>query len=74
MFTIPITFIDYNQSLYILKRVIKESSRPIIDDWKEHLNADTVLKKDGLFYFLQKVDEAQTTEEDDIKLGELVES
>jgi hypothetical protein len=74
MFTIPITFIDYNQSLYILKRVIKESSRPIIDDWKEHLNADTVLKKDGLFYFLQKVDEAQTIEEDDIKLGELVES
>jgi hypothetical protein len=25
MFTIPITFIDYNQGLYILKRVIKES-------------------------------------------------
>jgi hypothetical protein len=74
MFTIPITFIDYNQSLYILKRVIKESSRPIIDDWKEHLNANTVLKKDGLFYFLQKVDEAQTIEEDEIKLGELVES
>ena len=74
MFTIPITFIDYNQSLYILKRIIKESSRPILDDWKEHLNADTVLKKDGLFYFLQKVDEAQTIEEDDIKLGELVES
>jgi hypothetical protein len=74
MFTIPITFIDYNQSLYILKRIIKENSRPILDDWKEHLNADTVLKKDGLFYFLQKVDEAQTIEEDDIKLGELVES
>jgi hypothetical protein len=74
MFTIPITFIDYNQSLYILKRIIKENSRPIIDDWKEHLDADTVLKKDGLFYFLQKVDEAQTIEEDDIKLGELVES
>jgi hypothetical protein len=74
MFTIPITFIDYNQSLYILKRIIKENSRPILDDWKEHLDADTVLKKDGLFYFLQKVDEAQTIEEDDIKLGELVES
>jgi hypothetical protein len=74
MFTIPITFIDYNQSLYILKRIIKESSRPILDDWKEHLNADTVLKKDGLLYFLQKIDEAQTIEEDDIKLGELVES
>lgn len=74
MFTIPITFIDYNQSLYILKRIIKESSRPILDDWKEHLNADIVLKKDGLFYFLQKVDEVQTIEEDDIKLGELVES
>jgi hypothetical protein len=74
MFTIPITFIDYNQGLYILKRVIKESSRPILDDWKEHLNIDTVLKKDGLLYFLQKVEEAQIIEENDVKLGEPVES
>lgn len=66
MFTIPITFIDYNQGLYILKRVIKESSRPILDDWKEHLSVDTVLKKDGLLYFLQKVDEAQLVTEDTI--------
>ena len=74
MFTIPTTFIDYNQGLYILKRVIKESSRPILDDWKEYLNTDTVLKKDGLLYFLQKVDEAQIIEENDVKLGEPVES
>ena len=74
MFTIPITFIDYNQGLYILKRVIKESSHPILDDWKEHLSVDTVLKKDGLLYFLQKVDEAQIIEENDVKLGESVES
>lgn len=66
MFTIPITFIDYNQGLYILKRVIKESSRPILDDWKEHLSVDTVLKKDGLLCFLQKVGEAQLVTEDTI--------
>ena len=70
MFTIPITFIDYNQGLYILKRVIKESSHPILDDWKEHLSVDTVLKKDGLLYFLQKVDEAQLVTEDTIELIE----
>ena len=70
MFTIPITFIDYNQGLYILKRVIKESSRPILDDWKEYLSVDTVLKKDGLLYFLQKVDEAQLVTEDTIELIE----
>ena len=70
MFKIPITFIDYNQGLYILKRVIKESSHPILDDWKEHLSVDTVLKKDGLLYFLQKVDEAQLVTEDTIELIE----
>lgn len=74
MFTIPVTFIDYNQSLYIVKRIVKEISNPIIDDWKEHLKVDIVLKKNGLFYFLQKVDEAQIVEEDDIKLGELIEN
>jgi hypothetical protein len=59
MFQIPRIYLEYNDKLYIIKRTIKESSKPIVDVWKEHLSADIVLKKDGIFYFLQEVQEAQ---------------
>lgn len=59
MFAIPKIYLDYNDKLYVIKRTIKESSKPIIDDWKEHLQADLVLKKEGIFYFLQEIQEAQ---------------
>ncbi len=48
-------FINFQDRLYLLKRIIKEEDRPIIDVWKEHLNADTVLRKDGNLYFLEIV-------------------
>lgn len=59
MFAIPKVYLEYNNKLYIIKRTIKESSKPIIDAWKEHLQADLVLKKEGIFYFLQEIQEAQ---------------
>ena len=74
MFVLEKKFINYNDSLYIVKRTIKEESKPIIDDWREHLQADMVLKKEGLFYFLQKVEEAQIVEEDNLELGEATNS
>jgi hypothetical protein len=70
MFVLEKKFINYSGSLYIIKRTIKEESKPIIDDWREHLQADMVLKKEGLFYFLQKVEEAQIVEEDNLELGQ----
>jgi hypothetical protein len=48
-------FINFQDKLYVLKRLIKEEHSPIIDTWKEHLNADTVLRKDGNLYFLEHV-------------------
>ncbi len=74
MFVLEKKFINYNDSLYIVKRTIKEESKPIIDDWREHLQADMVLKKEGLFYFLQKVEEAQIVEEDNLELGQATNS
>lgn len=59
MFAIQKIYLEYNNNLYSIIRTIKESSKPIIDDWKEHLQADLVLKKDGLFYFLKEIQEAQ---------------
>ena len=50
--------IKHNDNLFILKRIIKESSKPILDDFKEYLQADIVLKNDGKFYFCQKIDDA----------------
>lgn len=48
-------FITLNDKLYLVKKLIKEEHRPIIDVWKEHLQADTVLKKDGILYFVETV-------------------
>lgn len=48
-------FISLNDKLYLVKKLIKEEHRPIIDVWKEHLQADTVLKKDGILYFVETV-------------------
>lgn len=74
MFVLEKKFINYSGSLYIIKRTIKEELKPIIDDWREHLQADMVLKKEGLFYFLQKVEEAQIVEEDNLELGQATNS
>jgi hypothetical protein len=55
-------FIEQAGTLYIVIRKIKESSDPIIDDWKEYLLADKVFRKDGLLYFCRTVDDVEFTE------------
>jgi hypothetical protein len=48
-------FISFQDSLYLIRKVIKEEHGPVIDTWKEHLRADIVLRKDGLLFFLERV-------------------
>lgn len=48
-------FLNFNNNLYIVKKLLKEEDRPIIDTWKEHLGADVVLRKDGVLYFLELI-------------------
>lgn len=57
------SYIYHNDSMYYVLRVIKEDSRPVIENWKEHLMCDTVLKKNGLFYFCQRVIEPEVINE-----------
>jgi hypothetical protein len=52
---LPKQFLNFNNNLYVVRRLIREEQAPVIDTWKEHLEADTVLRKDGILYFLQLV-------------------
>lgn len=56
-------FITFQDSLYLLKRVIREDLNPDIEVWKEHLRADLVLRKEGLFYFVELVPDLEIIEE-----------
>jgi len=66
MFTISKQVVDWNGSLYIIKRTIKESTIPenMVQEYKDYICADTVLKKDGIYYFAQKIEEVQLVEEE----------
>lgn len=48
-------FLNFQDRLFVIKRILREEDRPILDTWKEHLQADTVLKREGQLYFLQSV-------------------
>lgn len=56
-------FITFQDNLYVLKRVIKEELNPNIEAWKESLRADLVLRKDGMFYFVELVPDLEIIEE-----------
>jgi len=73
MFTISKQIVDWNGDLYSVKRVLKETSikEEFTQEYKEYLGADVVLKKNGMYYFVEKIDEAQIVEED---ISELTES
>jgi len=48
-------FLNFQDNLYIVKRILKEEYEPNVDVWKEHLGADLVLRKEGLLYFVESV-------------------
>ena len=55
--------ITFGDKRFLVVRILREDSNPIIDTWKEHLRADTVLKKDGIIYFCQETLETEILEE-----------
>ena len=59
-------FVHHNDTMFYVVRIIKESSNPVIDVWKTELDCDTVLKKDGNYYFCRKVDEPEVIEYEQI--------
>ena len=55
--------ITFNNKRFVLLRVLREEDKPIINTWRDHLYADTVLKKDGKLYFCQEILDAEIIEE-----------
>jgi len=70
MFNITTPVLNFNDTLYILKRTIKESTIPEdqVQSYKNYLGCDTVLKKDGIYYFANKIKEAQLVKETHLQL------
>lgn len=64
------TFIEIEGTLYLILRTINESHKPVIETWKEHLGADRVFKKEGQFFFVEEIKEAEIVSDDEVA-GEL---
>ena len=66
MFTITTQIINWEDSLYIVKRILKETSikEKFVQEYKEYIYADAVLKKNGMYYFIEKIIELQIIEEE----------
>jgi hypothetical protein len=76
MFTIIRHVVDWNGELYIIKRDIKESTihESLVQEYKEFVGADTVLRRNGHYFFVQKIEEAQLVEEEKIELDKPTEN
>jgi hypothetical protein len=48
-------FIEFNNVLYYIVKLVREDDNPIVDSLKEYLQADIVLKKEDKFYFLRSI-------------------
>ena len=48
-------FITFNNNLYYIVKVVKIDDNPIVENLKEYLQADIVLKKEEKFYFLRNI-------------------
>ena len=62
MFAITKNFINFQDRLFLVKKVIREEHNPVIEAWKLLTDSDTVLKKDGMLYFLETIPEAEIVE------------
>jgi uncharacterized pyridoxamine 5'-phosphate oxidase family protein len=59
-------YIYHNNTMLYVKRIIKEDFNPVIDKWKELLDCDLVLKKEGKLYFCQTINEAEIIEDEQV--------
>ena len=70
MFNIIKQVFNFNGTLYILKRTFKETTMPeeLVQEYKKYIGADVVLKKDGIYYFVNTIEEAQIVKETYLQL------
>ena len=57
MINLVTQIVDGNNELYVIKRALQETKikEEFVQEYKEYLGADTVLKKNGIYYFVEKV-------------------
>lgn len=48
-------FINFNNTLYYIVKTVRMDDRPIVENLKEYLQADIVLKKEDKFFFLRSI-------------------
>ena len=48
-------FITFNNTLYYIVKIVRLDDRPIVENLKEYLQADIVLKKEDKFFFLRSI-------------------
>lgn len=54
--------IQFQDKLFKLKRKVKESTQPDLEEWKQVTRSTTVLRKDGFFWFVEEIDEVEIEE------------
>jgi len=76
MFNLVRPVVDFQGTLYIIKRTIKESNinSEFVQEYKEFIGADAVLKKEGMYYFVNKIEEAEIIEDPSPELDKPAES
>jgi hypothetical protein len=48
-------FITFNNTLYYIVKIVRVDDNPIVENLKEYLQADIVLKKEDKFFFLRSI-------------------
>ena len=48
-------FINFNNTLYYIVKIVRIDDNPIVENLKEYLQADIVLKKEDKFFFLRNI-------------------
>jgi hypothetical protein len=52
-------FITFNNTLYYIVKIVRVDDNPIVENLKEYLQADIVLKKEDKFFFLRSIPDLQ---------------
>lgn len=56
MYNICKQVIGFNDELFLVKRTLKESEKLDVDFLKVYFGVDTVFKKEGVLYFVEKIE------------------
>lgn len=73
MFQTHKSFFEADGILYQVLKTIKEYHNPIIDSWKEHLNADRCFRQGDTLFFVREVPEAEIIVEEIKEIENVIE-